>query len=61
MRDQYLINKTKYHYTAVCSSVDDEDGEVRVTFLKICNHNGTLFKMDEKDVSDVPVDQIIIK
>lgn len=27
MRDQYLINKTKYHYTAVCSSVDDEDGE----------------------------------
>ncbi|GBP13005.1 hypothetical protein EVAR_79339_1 [Eumeta japonica] len=32
---KYLTKKTEYHYAAVCSSVDDEDGEVRVTFLKI--------------------------
>lgn len=58
---KYITKKTEYHYAAVCSLVDDEDGEVRVTFLKICNQNGTLFKLDERDVSDVPVDQIIKK
>ncbi|KAF9417738.1 hypothetical protein HW555_005245 [Spodoptera exigua] len=58
---KYITKKTEYHYAAVCSSVDDEDGEVRVTFLKICDQNGTLFKLDERDVSDVPMDQVIKK
>lgn len=29
--------------------------------LKICDQNGTLFKLDERDVSDVPMDQTIKK
>lgn len=56
-----VTKKKEYHYAAICSSVDDEDGELRVTFLKICNQNGPLFKLDERDVSDVPVDQIVKK
>ncbi|KAF5278586.1 hypothetical protein FQA39_LY00628 [Lamprigera yunnana] len=58
---KYVTKKTEYHYAAICSSVDDEDGELRVTFLKICNQTGTLFKLNERGVSDVPVDQIIKK
>ncbi|KAL3265796.1 hypothetical protein HHI36_009994 [Cryptolaemus montrouzieri] len=58
---KYVTKKTEYHYAAVCSSVDNKDGELRVTFLKICNQNGALFKLDEKYVYDVPADQIIKK
>ena len=58
---KYIARKTEYHYAGICSSVHDEDGELRVTFLKICNKNGTLFRLDENDVSDVPVDQVIKK
>lgn len=51
---EYQINGKQYRYAAVCSSdFDEEEGEIRVTFLKICNENGTLFKIDENDVSDV--------
>lgn len=56
--DKYITKKPENHYAAICSSVDDEEGELRVTF-KICDQNGTLFKLDERDVSDVPMDQII--
>lgn len=58
---KYVTRKTEYYYAALCSSVDDEEGELRVTFLKICDQNATLFKLDDKDVSDVPMDQIIKK
>ena len=58
---KYVTKKTEYHYAAICSSVDEEEGELRVTFLKICDQNSTLFKLDERDVSDVPMNQIIKK
>lgn len=58
---KYVTRKTEYCYAAICSSFDEEDGELRVTFLKICNQEGTLFKLGEKDVSDVPAEQIIRK
>lgn len=31
---KYVTRKTEYYYAAICSSVDDEEGELRVTFLK---------------------------
>ncbi|KAF5278653.1 hypothetical protein FQA39_LY00695 [Lamprigera yunnana] len=39
---KYVTKKTEYHYAAICFSVDDEDGELRMTFLKICNQSGTV-------------------
>lgn len=57
---KYVTRNTEYRYAEICSSVDDEDGELRVTFLKICKQNGTLFKFNEKDVSDVLTDHLII-
>lgn len=58
---KYFIRKQGYHYAAIYSSVEDEDGELRLTLIKICNENGTLFKFDERNVSDVLVEQIIKK
>lgn len=58
---KYATKNTEYRYAAICSSVDDEDGELRVTFLKNCNQIGTLFKLNESDISDVPMDQVIKK
>ncbi|KAG5864426.1 hypothetical protein JTB14_019601 [Gonioctena quinquepunctata] len=57
---KYITRNTEYSYTAICSSVDDE-GELRVTFLKICKQNGTLFQLNEKDVADVPMEQVVEK
>lgn len=34
---------------------------MRVTFLKICDQHVTLFKLDKRYVSDVPLDEIIKK
>lgn len=57
---EYQINGKQYRYAAVCSSdFDEEEGEIRVTFLKICNENGTLFKIDENDVFDVKWEEIL--
>ena len=58
---KYIARKTEYHYAGICSFVYEEDGELKVTFLKIFNKNGTLFRLDGNDVSDVPVDQVIKK
>lgn len=58
---KYIIRNKEYRYAAICSSVDDDDGELRVIFLKVCDQNGTLFKLDDKDVADVPIEQIICK
>ncbi|KAG5877761.1 hypothetical protein JTB14_033588 [Gonioctena quinquepunctata] len=46
---KYITRNTEYSYAAICSSVDDEEGELRVTFLKICEQNGTLFQLNEKE------------
>lgn len=58
---KYVAPKAEYHYAGICTSVDDEKGELRVTFLKICDKNGTLFRLDENDVSDVQMEQVIKK
>ena len=63
--DYFLIKfpqkKTEYRYVGVCSQVDDAEEEMLITFLKVCNENATLFKVDETDDSHVPYNQICDK
>lgn len=57
---EYHINNKKYRYAGVCSSdFDEEEGEIRVTFLKISNEDGTLFRINDNDMSDVKWEQIL--
>lgn len=57
---EYKINGKNYRYAGVCTSdFDNEEGEIQVTFLKISNECGTLFKIDEQDVSDVKWEEIL--
>ncbi|CAH2988159.1 unnamed protein product [Chilo suppressalis] len=57
---KYEINGKKYRYAGVCSSdFNDDEDDIRVTFLKICNDKGTLFKIDDNDVSDVKWEEIL--
>ncbi|CAF4937685.1 unnamed protein product [Pieris macdunnoughi] len=57
---EYNINNKKYRYAGVCSSdFDEEEGEIRVTFLKISNEDATFFRINDNDVSDVKWEQIL--
>lgn len=57
---EYQINNKKYRYAGVCSSdFDEEEGDIRVTFLKVSNEDGTLFKINDNDMSDVKWEQIL--
>ncbi|CAH0731054.1 unnamed protein product, partial [Brenthis ino] len=57
---EYNINNKKYRYAGVCSSdFDEEEGEIRVTFLKISNKDATLFRINDNDMSDVKWEQIL--
>ncbi|CAH2100823.1 unnamed protein product [Euphydryas editha] len=52
--------KTEYKYAAICqSTVSDDEGEVRVMFLKMIDKNAKSFISNETDVSDVPFENII--
>lgn len=56
---QYQIIGRKYRYAGVCPSDFDNEGEIRVTFLKISNEDGTLFKIDENNMSYVKWEEIL--
>ncbi|CAH2012026.1 unnamed protein product [Acanthoscelides obtectus] len=56
-----MVKKKEYRYAAICSYYDDEEGELTVTFLKVCNKEGNLFKLDEGDVADVLYEDVIEK
>lgn len=59
---QYHSKNKDYRYAGVCSSnFDVEQREILVTFLKICDDNGTLFKLDDNDVANVKWEQILKK
>ncbi|XP_049876011.1 uncharacterized protein LOC126377838 [Pectinophora gossypiella] len=58
---KFMVKKKEYRYAAICSSFDDEEGELSVTFLKVCDIEGKLFKIDEHDVADVPYTDVIEK
>ncbi|KAG6443763.1 uncharacterized protein LOC115456138 [Manduca sexta] len=49
----------KYRYVAVADTSVDEDGEIKVTFLR-CQQNSTkMFKMQQHDVSYVTYEQVV--
>lgn len=53
-------NKTEYKYASICqSTVSEDEGEVRVMFLKMIDKNAKSFISNEKDVLDVPIENII--
>lgn len=58
---KFNVRNTEYRYAAVITQVDNEEGELTVTFMKICDKKGHKFKMDENDISDVSFDQILQK
>lgn len=56
---EYQINNKKYRYAGVCSSdFDEEEGDIRVTFLKVSNEE-ILFKINDNEMSDVKWGQIL--
>ncbi|CAG9577524.1 unnamed protein product [Danaus chrysippus] len=58
---KFTVGNREYRYAAVVNKVDDEDGELTVTFLKICDNKGYTFRIDENDMFDVGFDQILEK
>ncbi|KAM3959672.1 LOW QUALITY PROTEIN: uncharacterized protein ACR2FA_006319 [Aphomia sociella] len=55
---KFKVRNTEYRYAAVINQVDNEEGELTVTFMKICDNK---FRMDENDISDVSFNQILEK
>lgn len=53
-----IMRGKEYRYAAICSKFDDEDGELTVTFLKVCNEDGTEFKINDNDIADVPYEDV---
>lgn len=55
------MRKKEYRYAAICNNYDDDDGELTVAFLQVCNEDGTEFKLNNNDVADVPSKDVIEK
>lgn len=51
----------EYKYVSVIDKVDEEDGEIRVTFLKLYDNKGQTFRFDQDGVADITMDQAIKK
>lgn len=58
---KFPMGKKEYRYAAICSNFDEEEEELTVTFLKVCDDNLTLFRVDENDVADISLDHVIEK
>lgn len=58
---KFQQKKNEYRYVGVCSDVDEDEGEIHITFLRSCNDSATLFKVDEHDVPHIPSEQIFEK
>lgn len=56
-----LARNMEYRYVSVIDVIDEEDAEIRVTFLKLCDDKGQTFRFDQDDVADVAMDQVIEK
>lgn len=57
-----LLGKNiEYRYVSVIDKIDEEDGEIRVTFLKLCDNKGQIFRFDQDDVADITMDQVVQK
>lgn len=58
---KFPMEKKEYRYAAICSKFDEEEGELTVTFLNVCDDNLTVFRLDENDIADISVDHVIEK
>ncbi|KAL3282346.1 hypothetical protein HHI36_005533 [Cryptolaemus montrouzieri] len=58
---KFPIRKMEYLYVAIINQIDNEEGEIIVTFMKNCDDNGHIFNIDERDVSDAPFDHMMEK
>lgn len=58
---KFIVRKKEYRYAAICTNYDDDDGELTVAFLQVCNEDGTEFKLNNNDVADVPYGDVIEK
>lgn len=58
---RFSVKNMDYRYAAVINEIDEEENDLRVTFLKICDGKVQTFKIDENDISDVSFDQVIQK
>ncbi|KAL3283853.1 hypothetical protein HHI36_018022, partial [Cryptolaemus montrouzieri] len=57
-----LLGKTnmEYRYVSVIEKTDEEDDKIRVTFLKLCDNKGQLFRYDDDDdVTDIAMDRVV--
>lgn len=58
---KYPAKNVEYRYAAVINEIDDDEDDVRVTFLKICKQKVQIFRMDDNDISDVSIDHLVQK
>lgn len=48
-----------YRYVGIAETCVDEEGEIKVTFLKSIRNNARDFKVDYKDISYVTYEQVL--
>lgn len=58
---KYPAKNIEYRYAAVINDIDNDESELRVTFLKICVQKMQMFRIDDNDVADVSFDQVVQK
>lgn len=58
---KFPAKNVEYRYAAVINEIDDDENDLRVTFLKICDQKVQTFRIDDKDISDVSFDQVVQK
>lgn len=58
---KFPVKKIEYRYVGVIDSIDTEEHELTITFLKLCDNKGQMFRVDHNDVSEVSFDQIVYK
>ncbi|KAL3269354.1 hypothetical protein HHI36_008426 [Cryptolaemus montrouzieri] len=58
---EFPVRKMGYRYAAIINQIDNEEGEITATFMRICDDKGHTLRIDQKDVSDVSSEQIVEK
>lgn len=58
---KYAAKNVEYRYAAVINNIDNDENDLRVTFLKICDQKVQIFRIDDNDIADVSFDQVVQK
>lgn len=51
---KFPVRKNEYRYAGVIDKVDEDDGEITVTFLRVCDDKAQIFKCDHNDKLAAP-------